>query len=319
MTADSLVEWQWPPHQGEWFLLQEQVKEYLQTRNFHRRYPDIHRHSLAAEERNHLVDTGLFTEPAFHFIAIKTDEVLDILKEDYPTKHRQVLSALRRRDALKQVKLVVKEADEADDDVTTERVSTELRDVLVEDAQSFNKRLCVRRGGKFTCSSSKIEYLPRNTQYIAPRTATRRGRYPVALLPGQYTDNVPRYTSEEMYTLPINTVLLHNEIPPDTGANTGADTSTGTGANTATNTSVSATNTSVSAAVPVPVKPVVARCGQCVKELATTDRVIRCNTCRYQYHTLCISISDTMLKTVSKYSWDCPSCKRCSVCNASDG
>ena len=38
MQADSLVEWQYPPDTGDWYLLQEQVKDYLQARNFHRRY-----------------------------------------------------------------------------------------------------------------------------------------------------------------------------------------------------------------------------------------------------------------------------------------
>jgi hypothetical protein len=40
MQAESLVEWQYPPDKGDWFLLQEQVKEFLQARNFHRRYSE---------------------------------------------------------------------------------------------------------------------------------------------------------------------------------------------------------------------------------------------------------------------------------------
>ena len=303
ISADSLVEWQWPPDEGDWYLLQEQIKEYLQTRNFHRRYPDIHRHPIGAEERNYLIDSGLLKEPSFSYIAILTDEVLDILKEDYPARYKTLLLVLKKRELQRKAELVFREREEADDEITTEHVSSALRDALVDDAHSFNKRLCVNRGGKYTCPSTRAVFTPRNSHYVAPPSATCRGRYPVALLPGQYTDSVPRLSSEELFTLPLNTALLQNEAPsPQTHSEPLLA-------------EVKQTDTTTPA---VPKNNVI-KCGQCAKELNKSESVIKCCTCRVQYHSNCIEVSKTMMEVVKQYSWECPSCKRCSVCNASDG
>jgi hypothetical protein len=222
-----------------------------------------------------------------------TDDVLDIMKEDYPAKYKALLSVLRKRELVKQAKSVMKEADDADEEDQTEKVDNCLRDILVDDAQSFNKRLkaCRESKSSYTCPSTQILYVPRNTQHIAPRSYTRRGRYPVAVLPGQYTDSVPEYTSEELYTLPVNTVLMHSKGPKEKAAET---------------------------VTSVP-KNITVKCGQCTNDLGKSENVIKCNKCKWYYHTKCMSISKNMIKPVTRYSWDCPSCKTCSVCDAADG
>jgi hypothetical protein len=47
-NADRLFEYQWPQDGGEWYLLQEQVSEYLGVLSFKRKYPGVCRnfHSL---------------------------------------------------------------------------------------------------------------------------------------------------------------------------------------------------------------------------------------------------------------------------------
>ena len=259
------------------------------------RYPDIHRHPIGAEERNYLLDLGILNEvnSAFSFIGLLTEDVLDIMKEDYPAKYKALLAVLRKRELVKQAKAVMQEADEADEEDQTEKVDTCLRDVLVDDAQYFNKRLKASRQNtpSFTCPHSQLSYIPRNKQYIAPRSYTRRGRYPVAVLPGQYTDSVPEYTSEKMYTLPLNTALLNNKAPKEKTPDT---------------------------VTSVP-KNITVKCGQCNNDLGKSENVIKCNKCKWFYHMRCMSISKSMVKTVTDYPWDCSSCKTCSVCDAPDG
>ena len=230
---------------------------------------------------------------AFSFIGLLTEDVLDVMKEDYPAKYKILLSVLRKRELGRKVQSVMRDADDADEEDQTEKVDNCLRDILVDDAQSFNKRLKANRESKssYTCSSTQMLYVPRNTQHIAPRSYTRRGRYPVAVLPGQYTDSVPEYTSERMYTLPLNTALMCSKAPVEKAPET---------------------------VTSVP-KNITVKCGQCSNDLGKSENVIKCNKCRYYYHTKCMSISKTMMKTVTRYAWDCSSCKTCSVCDSADG
>ena len=41
--VEKLYEYQWPPTKaGEFFLLQEQVCQYLEIKSFHRKFPGMH-------------------------------------------------------------------------------------------------------------------------------------------------------------------------------------------------------------------------------------------------------------------------------------
>lgn len=60
--------------------------------------------------------------------------------------------------------------------------------------------------------------LIKNTQ--TGRARTRKGRYPIATMPGQYQDWYVKYTSQELKYFPLNTVLYGpivtdpSELPP---------------------------------------------------------------------------------------------------------
>ena len=51
---------------------------------------DIQRRSLEYEERNYLVETGHVTETQSNLglLAVKSDDVLVIMQEEYPTKYK---------------------------------------------------------------------------------------------------------------------------------------------------------------------------------------------------------------------------------------
>ena len=166
-----------------------------------------------------LVERGILDETSagFSYLGLLTEDVLEILKEDFPAEHRALVAVLRTRDLYQRIEGVMDESDLADWQSSGEKVGVALREELVNDASAFNKRLKSARGGR-SGGENQRGWVPRNTTYIAPRSYTRRGRYPVAVLPGQYTDGLPpRYTPEHLFTLPLNTALMVREDQEEGG------------------------------------------------------------------------------------------------------
>lgn len=50
----------------------------------------------------------------------------------------------------------------------------------------------------------QLRHIPRSP--LKPRPVPVKTRYPAALLPGQYSDNYPIFTPQELSQLPLNTV-----------------------------------------------------------------------------------------------------------------
>ena len=248
-----------------------------------------------------LVERGILDETSagFSYLGILTEDILEILKEDFPSEHRQLVAVLRTRDLYHRIETVMDDSDKADWENGGGQVQEALREELVRDASDFNKRLKSARGRSYTCPSSERVFVPRNTQYIAPRSYTRRGKYPVAVLPGQYTDGVIRYTSEELFTMPLGTPLMHNEREEE-----GEEED------------VSVVNKTLT---PIKKPENNMSCEHCDSDIAKSEKTVRCNKCKGYYHAKCIGISKAMLKTVSRYPWDCPACKMCDICDKPDG
>lgn len=59
---DQLAEYQWPEKAGENLMIQEQISEYLGIKSFKRKYPDLKRRPIDAEERTYLREKGLVSE-----------------------------------------------------------------------------------------------------------------------------------------------------------------------------------------------------------------------------------------------------------------
>lgn len=57
MRVDQLAEYQWLG--SELCMIQEQVSSYLGVKSFKRKYPDLKRRPVEAEERTFLEDSGL--------------------------------------------------------------------------------------------------------------------------------------------------------------------------------------------------------------------------------------------------------------------
>lgn len=60
---DQVIEYQWPLEKGgESLMIQEQISEYLGVKSFKRKYPDLKRRIVEAEEKTYLREKGLVTE-----------------------------------------------------------------------------------------------------------------------------------------------------------------------------------------------------------------------------------------------------------------
>jgi hypothetical protein len=62
-TVEQVIEYQWPQEKGgESLMIQEQISEYLGVKSFKRKYPDLKRRIVEAEEKEYLREKGLVTE-----------------------------------------------------------------------------------------------------------------------------------------------------------------------------------------------------------------------------------------------------------------
>jgi len=185
-TATQVFEYQWPPNDrsAEWFLLQEHISEFLGVVSFKRKYPDIYRRAVGIHERQFLQDSKVVTEMQcdLGLTVLKADEVYDIMERDYPDKFKEYSSIIHKR----QQQQKTEKAAEA----PTEKSKLEtLVAKSVKSAADFNaslmRELRHERRAYFDLQTSELHY-PRGQMRVCPPEATKIGRYPLAVLPGQF-------------------------------------------------------------------------------------------------------------------------------------
>uniref|UniRef100_H3AIB3 PHD finger protein 10 n=1 Tax=Latimeria chalumnae TaxID=7897 RepID=H3AIB3_LATCH len=99
--AENLIEYKWPPDEaGEYYMLQEQVSEYLGVTSFKRKYPDLERRDLSHKEKLYLRELNVITETqcTLGLTALRSDEVIDLMIKEYPTKHAEYSVILQERE-----------------------------------------------------------------------------------------------------------------------------------------------------------------------------------------------------------------------------
>lgn len=81
------------------FNCQEQVCEYLGLKSFKRRYPDIHRRNVEAEERDFLVEMRVVnvTQADLGLTALPSSQVLDIMCNDFYEKYDAYMAVVQDR------------------------------------------------------------------------------------------------------------------------------------------------------------------------------------------------------------------------------
>ena len=212
---------------GNYFMLQEQICDFLGIKSFKRKYPDFVRRPCDVEERRYLRDSGLILEEPhmeLGMTALRSDDVMELMAKEYPAKYCEYLSVLDTRhqedyavnvskgystvsvEKSKMgefIKKAIKSVTQYNQTLNQER--REERSACM-DLQTYTTHFPIGLG----CENKQL--LRNNSKGLVKKPT---GKHPVALVAGQFQDWYVKYTSDEMKYLPVNTVL-YGPIVTDT-------------------------------------------------------------------------------------------------------
>uniref|UniRef100_A0AAQ4P5W6 PHD finger protein 10 n=1 Tax=Gasterosteus aculeatus aculeatus TaxID=481459 RepID=A0AAQ4P5W6_GASAC len=324
--AENLTEYKWPADDtGEYYMLQEQVSEYLGVTSFKRKYPDMERRDLSHKEKLYLREQNVITETqcTLGLTALRTQRIQQVEASKVP----------------EYIKKAAKKAAEFN--------------------INFNRERMEERRAYFDLQTHIIQVPQGRFKVLAPEL-TKSGPYPVALIPGQFQDYYKRYSPNELRYLPINTALFEPPLDPELPAldsepdsddqedgkadkknKNSSDSSSGNtsdvesqeGGGKPGNKSKAKDRTSTAAKdggqrhsashkTPPGYKPKVipnAICGICQKGKEANKRgrpeaLIHCSQCDNSGHPSCLDMSKELVGVIQTYRWQCMECKTCIVC-----
>ncbi|XP_076442395.1 uncharacterized protein LOC143281206 [Babylonia areolata] len=218
--AERVFEYQWPQDGGEWYLLQEQISEYLGVLSFKRKYPDLTRRTCDKLEKEFLREKGVVTETQsdLGLTAIRSEEVYDLMMKDYPDKYHEYATLLHEREKQK-ISDKHKEYEVAQPKLEKSKMADYMKKAA-KSAAEYNRHLLRERKEErlafFDLQTFMIQF-PDGRYKKLPPEATKPSAYPVALIPGQFQDHYCSYTSDELRYFPLNTALYD---PPKRMSNT---------------------------------------------------------------------------------------------------
>lgn len=197
MTAETLFEYKWPLNNpdAEFYFLQEQIIEFLGHKSFRRKYPNLERRAVDMEERDFLREQKIVSETQcdLGLTAINSTEVLDILYSDFPDKYEEYrkIEEQRREKELTRSQAAT---NGNGNNVTRDRSADFIKRITRACSKwnaSFNKDRKETRSYCFDLQSGTI-HVPIGSKKVCPPEQTKIGYYPVAVLPGQFTDGYKR-------------------------------------------------------------------------------------------------------------------------------
>lgn len=136
--------------------------------------------------------------------AVCSSEVLDVMCSDFPDQYEEYRKHMRE----KQVKEHSKKQKELTAAANAERNRIDLAEMAVQSAFAWNSNLNKARKENRKCCldlQTFTIHVPKKQQKVD--SEHKVGHYPVALIPGQYTDYYREYTPAELRYYPLNTVL----------------------------------------------------------------------------------------------------------------
>ncbi|KAK0158771.1 hypothetical protein PV328_009725 [Microctonus aethiopoides] len=330
-TVEKIAEYEWPvDRKGETFMIQEQISQYLGVKSFKRKYPDLKRRMVDMEERNHLRENGLVSEAMcdMGLTAIYSSEVLDIMCSDFPDQYEEYRKHMRE----KQIKEHSKKQKELSAAATAEKNRIDLAEMAVQSALSWNVNLNKARRELRRCSldlQTFTIHVPKKLQKIEKESKV--SHYPVALIPGQYTDYYREYTPAELRYYPLNTVLYGpmrpNErkfdsqsegSPSDSDSDSSSDNSSCSSSEGTQDTEESQSTMDDVDIELSNQKDKSLKCKMCLKNLNKTSKtevLIQCGTCSGHVHPSCIDLTLDMVPHIQAYAWQCTDCKTCVQCH----
>nr|XP_020029365.1 PHD finger protein 10 isoform X1 [Castor canadensis] len=221
--AENLIEYKWPPDEtGEYYMLQEQVSEYLGVTSFKRKYPDLERRDLSHKEKLYLRELNVITETqcTLGLTALRSDEVIDLMIKEYPAKHAEysvVLQEKERQRITEHYKEYSQMQQQNTQKVEASKVPEYIKKAAKKAAEfnsNLNRERMEERRAYFDLQTHVIQ-VPQGKYKVLPTERTKVSSYPVALIPGQFQEYYKRYSPDELRYLPLNTALYEPPLDPE--------------------------------------------------------------------------------------------------------
>ncbi|XP_026278088.1 supporter of activation of yellow protein isoform X1 [Frankliniella occidentalis] len=347
-TVDMIAEYVWPLNDGhgETYMIQEQISTYLGVKSFKRKYPNMQRRTVDHDERQYLLERRLVSETLcdLGLTALPSHEVLDVLCTDFPEKFEEYRRYTREK--------VQREFSNKQKAMLASGTKEDSKSKAMRNMASFNSMLNRSRRDQRRCcfdlQSFTVHYPENRRRNMGVPNPPRVGPYPLALVPGQYTDYYKEYTAAELRYFPVNTVLYGPLLPHEmmrsrTGGSDGSQTessessssessssdsdSSGSDSDSDSDTSSESGDDSSSQVGQGTVdnqEEVVDRpnavCRVCngdklKNKLGRPEALIHCASCEKSGHLSCLDLTVDMMPHIRKYSWHCTDCKLCAQCN----
>ncbi|XP_051504927.1 PHD finger protein 10 isoform X2 [Myxocyprinus asiaticus] len=319
--AENLTEYKWPADDtGEYYMLQEQVSEYLGVTSFKRKYPDLERRDLSHKEKLYLREQNVITETqcTLGLTALRSDEVIDLMIKEYPAKHAEYSVILQERERQRITKeysvstLSAQMQQKNPQKVEASKVPDYIKKAAKKAAEfnsNFNRERMEERRAYFDLQTHIIQ-VPQGKYKVLPPEKTKTGPYPVALIPGQFQEFYKRYSPNELRYLPMNTALYEPPLDPELPAlDSDGDSDDGEDGKGEDGKKKGSSPKVIPNAI----------CGICQKGKEANKRgkpevLIHCSQCQNSGHPSCLDMSADLVFQIKMYPWQCMECKTCTVC-----
>ncbi|KAI3422422.1 hypothetical protein GPALN_012933 [Globodera pallida] len=190
IQSSDVVEYEWPQKTGVRFFLQEQISELLGINSFKRKYPEMARRTVEPVERDYLlgelkVNIAL---PSHHLTAFAIGRLCN-------ERLKRVL--LEKQKEMEMIKLDAKKM-------------AELRQKAVKSASEFNSELqFIRKTERqqFWEMNTNVIHSPLNKWMRLSAEHSKPSKYPVFLMPGQYTTHYTKFDSAQLRSFPFGSVV----------------------------------------------------------------------------------------------------------------
>ncbi|XP_026651684.2 PHD finger protein 10 isoform X1 [Zonotrichia albicollis] len=315
--AENLIEYKWPPDEtGEYYMLQEQVSEYLGVTSFKRKYPE--RRDLSHKEKLYLRELNVITETqcTLGLTALRSDEVIDLMIKEYPAKHAEysvILQEKERQRITDHYKEYSQMQQQNTQKVEASKVPEYIKKAAKKAAEfnsNLNRERMEERRAYFDLQTHIIQ-VPQGKYKVLPTERTKVSPYPVALIPGQFQEYYKRYSPDELRYLPLNTALYEPPLDPELLAldsdGDSDDAEEGRGDEKRK------TKGNSPKVIPNAI------CGICLKgkesnKKGKPEALIHCSQCDNSGHPSCLDMTPELVAMIKTYPWQCMECKTCIIC-----
>ncbi|KAB0388072.1 hypothetical protein FD755_003028 [Muntiacus reevesi] len=183
--TEDLIEYQWPPDETEYYMLQEQVSECL----------DLERRDSSHKQKLYLRELNVITETRCNLglTALRSYEVLNLMIKEYPAKHAEYSVILQEKER-QRITDHYKEYSQMQQQNTQKAEASKVPEYIkkadkkaAEFNSNLNRERMEERRAYFDLQTHVIQ-VPQGKYKVLPTERTKVSSYPVALIPGQFQE-----------------------------------------------------------------------------------------------------------------------------------